>query len=81
VAHPGEPLSTKELIQAELDTLSDDLEALYTLIKQFIQSKRPPKPRSLMATLRGIQIDARPDFAANLDLYVSGEKRAEPDLH
>ena len=32
-----------------------------------------------MATLRGIQIDAPPDFAANLDLYVSGEKRAEPD--
>jgi hypothetical protein len=50
-------------------------------IKQFIQSKRPAKPRSLMATLRGIQIDAPPDFAANLDLYVSGEKRAEPDLH
>jgi hypothetical protein len=75
-------MSTKELIQAELDTLSDeDLDTLYALIKQFIQSKRPAKPRSLMATLRGIQIDAPPDFAANLDLYVSGEKRAEPDLH
>jgi hypothetical protein len=30
-------MSTKELIQAELDTLSDeDLDALYALIKQFI---------------------------------------------
>jgi hypothetical protein len=78
----GGSMSTKELIQAELDTLSDaDLDALYALIKQFIQSKRPAKPRSLMATLRGIQIDAPPDFAANLDLYVSGEKRVEPDLH
>src|SRR6266481_3374189 len=78
----GGSMSTKELIQAELETLSDaDLEALYALIKQFIQSKRPAKPRSLMATLRAIQIDAPPDFAANLDLYVSGEKRAEPDLH
>ena len=75
-------MSTKELIQAELETLSDaDLDALYAVIKQFIQSKRPAKPRSLMATLRGIQIDAPPDFAANLDLYVSGAKRAEPDLH
>jgi hypothetical protein len=38
-------MSTKELIQAELDTLSDeDLEALYTLIKHFIQSKRQAKP-------------------------------------
>jgi hypothetical protein len=34
-----------------------------------------------MATLRAIQIDAPPDFAANLDLYVSGEKHVEPDLH
>jgi hypothetical protein len=75
-------MSTKELIQAELDALSDeDLEALYTVIKQFMESKRHAKPRSLMATLRDIQIDAPPDFAANLDQYVSGEKRAEPDLH
>jgi hypothetical protein len=35
----------------------------------------------LMAALRDIHIDAPPDFAANLDLYVSGEKRVEPDLH
>jgi hypothetical protein len=75
-------MSTKELIQAELETLSDkDLDELYALIKRFIQSKRPAKPRSLMDTLRGIQIDAPSDFAANLDLYVSGEKRGEPDLH
>ncbi|HEY5868035.1 MAG TPA: hypothetical protein VI542_21160 [Candidatus Tectomicrobia bacterium] len=75
-------MSTKELIQSELETLSDaDLDALYAVIKHFIQSKRPAKPRSLMATLRGIQIDAPTDFAANLDLYVSGEKRVAPDLH
>lgn len=75
-------MSTKELIQTEIDTLSDeDLEALYTVIKHFIQSRRPARPRSFMATLRGIQIEAPPDFAANLDLYVSGEKRAEPDLY
>ena len=75
-------MSTKELIQAEIETFSEeDLEALYAVIKRFIQSKRHTKPRSLLATLRGIQIDAPPDFAANLDRYVSGEKRAEPDLH
>lgn len=33
-----------------------------------------------MATLRGIQIDASPDFAANLDLYLNGEKRVEIDM-
>ena len=75
-------MSTKELIQAELETLSDaDLEALYAVIKHFIQSKRHANPRSLMATLREIQIEAPPDFATNLDLYVSGEKRGESDLH
>ncbi len=75
-------MSTKELIQAELDTFSDeDLDGLYIVIKHFIQSKRDAKPRSLMATLRDIQIDARPDLAGNLDQYVSGEKRAESDLH
>ena len=37
----GGDTSTKELIQAELDALSDeDLEVLYALIKQFIQSKQ-----------------------------------------
>jgi hypothetical protein len=75
-------MSTKELIQAELDTLRDeDLDALYIVIKQFIQFKQHAKPRSLMATLRDIQIGAPSDFAASLDLYVSREKRAEPDLH
>jgi hypothetical protein len=75
-------MSTKELIHAELDVLSDkELEALYAVIKHFLESERPVKPRSLLATLRGIQIDAPPDFAANLDQYVSGEKRAKPDLH
>jgi hypothetical protein len=75
-------MSTKELIQAELETLSDeDLEALYAVIKHFVQSKRHAKPQSLMAALRGIQIDAPSDFAANLDLYVSGEKRVDSDLH
>jgi hypothetical protein len=75
-------MSTKELIQAEIDPLSDEeLDELYALIKNFTQSKRHAKPRSLMATLRCIQIDAPPDFAANLDLYIRGEKRVEPDLH
>jgi len=67
-------MSTKELIQAELDTLSDaDLEALYALIKQFIQSKRPAKPRSLMATLRGIQIDA-PQILPPISICMSVER-------
>jgi len=75
-------MTTKELIQVELDTLSDEeLDELYTLIKSFTQSKRHAQPQRLMAALRRIKIEAPPDFAANLDCYVNGEKRAEPDLH
>ena len=50
-------MSTKELIQAELDPLVTEASTVYTVIKQFIESKRHAKPRSLMATLRDIQID------------------------
>ena len=67
-------MSTKELIQAELDTLSDeDLEALYALIKQFIQSKRPAKPRSLMATLRGSK-SRHPQILPPISIYMSVER-------
>jgi hypothetical protein len=49
-------MSTKELIQTELDTLSDeDLEALYTIIKHFIQSRQLPRPWTLQATLEGME--------------------------
>jgi hypothetical protein len=75
-------MTTKELIQTELETLSDEeLDELYTVIKQFMQSKRHAKPQSFMAKLKGIQIEAPEDFAANLELYVSGERRVEPDFH
>jgi hypothetical protein len=30
-----------------------------------------------MARLREVQIEAPPDFAANLDLYLSGEKSVD----
>ncbi len=67
-------MSIKELIQAELDTLSDeDLDALYALIKQFTQSKRLAKPRSLMATLQGIQIDA-PQILPPISIGMSVER-------
>ena len=44
----GGSMSTKELIQAEIDPLSDEeLDELYTLIKNFTQSKRHAKPQRL----------------------------------
>lgn len=57
-----------------------DLDELYSLIKGFTQSREGNK-QSLMSKLRSIQIDAPEDFSANLDLYVSGEKRDESGLY
>lgn len=74
-------MTKKEQIHAEIDNLSEEyLDELYLLIKKFSQSKQDPKKPSLMSKLKSIKIDAPEDFAANVDLYVSGEQRVEPDL-
>jgi hypothetical protein len=75
-------MTTKELIQAEIDRISDeDLDELYSLVKDFTQLKQQSRKQSLMSKLRAIRIDAPEDFSTNFDLYASGEKGAEPDLH
>ena len=75
-------MRTKELIQAEIDRISEeDLDELYSLVKDFTQSKQPSRKQSLMAKLRRIRIDAPEDFSTNFDLYASGEKGADSDLH
>jgi plasmid stabilization system protein ParE len=72
---------TKELIQTEIESLGrQDIEELYDLIKRFAQSKRQARKQSLMSKLKSIAIDAPEDFAANHDLYVIGEKCAEPNF-
>jgi len=74
-------MTTKELIQAEIDRMSEQrLEELYRLIKSFAQSKEPDQKPSLMSRLKEVQIEAPEDFAANFDLYLSGEKCAGEDL-
>lgn len=69
---------TRELVQAELERLSaDKLDKVYRYIRQVAQEKpKKAKKKSLMASLSAIEIEAPKDFAANHDLYASGEKRA-----
>jgi hypothetical protein len=68
-------MTTKELIATEIGTLNEkDLSELYTLIKKFTDSKKRAVSPSLMSKLKRVKINAPPDFARNLDLYVSGEK-------
>ncbi len=57
-------------------TIANNLE----VSNNFLQPKQHGKKQSLMAKLKSIRIDAPEDFATNLELYVSGEKRAESDL-
>lgn len=71
-------MTTKELIHAEIDNLSEEaLDELYNFIKTLAQSKAQTGKRGLLSKLQEIQIDAPEDFAANLDLYLSGEKSVE----
>jgi hypothetical protein len=75
-------MTTKELIQAEIDRVSEDnLDELYSLVKDFTQSKQQSRKQSLMSKLKAIRIDAPEDFSTNFELYASGEKGAESDLH
>ncbi len=69
---------TKELIKAEIDNLSEeDLDELYNFVQTLARSKTRTGKRGLLTKLQEIQIDAPEDFAANLDLYLSGEKSVE----
>jgi len=65
-------LTTKELIQAELEKIPEQrLDELYLVVKQFAgESALPGKNKNLMAKLRKIQIDGPVDFAENLDKYL-----------
>jgi hypothetical protein len=71
-------MTTKELIEAEIDKLSEgDLEQLYQLIKEFTQDRPRNGKQTFMSKLLEVRIDAPEDFAANLDAYVNGEKKLD----
>jgi Zn-dependent M16 (insulinase) family peptidase len=74
-------MTTRELIQAEIERMSEeDLEKLYAMARSLTQSQTTPEKSTLMDGLLEIQIEGPPDFATNLDLYLSGEKREEPNI-
>lgn len=73
-------MTTKELLEAELEKLTDeDLAELLTVARGLSGAKaEPPKAEGgLLAKLREVSIDAPEDFAANFDLYVTGEKKVD----
>ena len=79
-------MTKREAIQAELDSLSEeDLAKVLTVVKDIARAKEhatDAKP-GLLSKLKRVKIDAPEYFSANLDLYMSGEKRlgGDEDLH
>ena len=71
-------MTTKELINTEIERLSEDeLKKVHGVVRGLTESKALEQKPSFMSRLKQIQIEAPEDFAANLDLYVSGEKRVQ----
>lgn len=71
-------MTTKELIEAEIEHLDEaQLNQLYQVARRLSESKKPPATPSLMGKLKQVKIDGPEDFATNLELYLSGEKRVE----
>ena len=69
-------MSTKELIEAEIQYMDESqLNELYRIVKQIAETKPKVSSPSLMSKLKQVKIQAPEDFATNLDLYASGEKR------
>jgi hypothetical protein len=74
-------MSTKERIQAVIDTVADDrLDELYHVVSEFAAAQNGKKEPGIMERLLTIKINAPVDFAENLDQYTSGEKRVEDNL-
>ena len=68
-------MATREEIKSEVEKVPDGrLDELYRVVRTFSQERSADGKQSLMAKLRSIQIDGPEDFAANLDLYLNGEK-------
>ncbi len=68
-------ITNKEKIYAEIESISEEyFEGLYWLIKKFADAKPIKKKSTFMSKLKSIEIEAPEDFAANLDLYLSGDK-------
>lgn len=69
-------MSTKELIEAEIENLNEEqLDQLYKVVQDLSASEKSASS-SLMAKLKQIKFSGPKDFSANIDLYASGEKRA-----
>lgn len=63
-----------ELIKSEIDKIpAESLDEVYELIKKFTNKKHTKG--GILAKLKQVKIEAPEDFASNIDLYLTGEKK------
>jgi hypothetical protein len=66
---------TKEMIRSEIEQVPEDrLEELYEVVKLYSSPKARNNGTSFLSKLKRISIEGPEDFAANIDLYLTGEK-------
>ena len=72
-------MTLKELIYAEINKIEEDnLDELYEFVKQLVNAKSAAQTKTgILSKLKLIKIQAPVDFAANVDLYMSGEKNLD----
>ncbi len=74
-------MTTKELLWREIEHLDeDDLEALFVLIRDFLDQKSNDENVGFLERLSEITIEGPEDFSENFDLYLSGEKSLDAAL-
>ena len=74
-------MTTKELLWREIEHLDeDDLEALFVLIRDFLDQKSNDDNVGFLERLSEITIEGPEDFSENFDLYLSGAKSLDAAL-
>ena len=73
-------MTLKELINEEIGKIPEEnLEEFYEVVKQFTQVKSTEGKTGALAKLKRVKIQGPVDFAANLDLYLNGERQLDSD--
>ncbi len=74
-------MTKKELLLKELEQLDEEeLDALFSLIQQFLEQRSADSGLGFLERLSEIQINGPEDFSENFDLYLSGEKSLDAAL-
>ncbi|MFP4319831.1 MAG: hypothetical protein ACLFQ7_12805 [Phormidium sp.] len=70
-------MNIRQLIDEEISKLEEEqLAELYEIVKDFSRSQSKTN-NSLFTKLKQVKLEGPVDFAANVDLYLNGEKKID----